>query len=498
MKTNDAIGTVVTTSHRRLARVALYAPDGTPVTDALPVSGGSVQGAATREDRWTARLTVVGDEWAPLAATDPLSGLSRHYLDVFAGAVVDGVEQEVHVCRCIPTSTRLFRSTDEVSVEVDAVGLGGWLARAAERPYVSRTGETCQAMIVRVLADALPPGWSGTVTDTTTPVVVPVGFYNEAASPAQVIADLAAIANVAVYFDAMGGLVIRDPLPASFTDPVAVVAAGTNLSTYTATMGTDEGFANDVEVRFQPVGASGRVTLRSDWNYRVQSGNPSPGQVRRSLVDGVEQWRIHVRDASGKRRGPGLRRVTSGDIVQALAPTGGVSVAEVLGTSDEGSFVSFRVQVLSTEDGGVQNNDEVEIQAYVRLVDDVVGKATWTQPPLDPLTVGKVSYSETVIGNVTQEQADARAQAMLDVAVRAWQTVEVETVPDPRIEPDDDVLLVLPDRTVAARVTAVELPLNADEPSYLGVRAFHDYQPPGPLYPATDLQPATDLFPLGD
>lgn len=474
MKTNDQLGKVVGTSHERLVRVDLHDVTRALVHQSLPVTGGTVTASAVDTDRWRVDLTLAGDQWEPITPRDPLSGLSGHWLAVHVGAVVDTVPELVEVCRVVPVSTRVRRSSEGTTVDVECVGAAGYMAQASSGRYTANRGETCQDMIVRVVRDAAPPGWPGLVDDTTQPVPVPVGFYTDDATPYEVLADLAAVANIAAYFTADWTLVLRDPLPNTPGTPARTLATGVDLIAHDTETGRGYGFANRVEITFDPVGATGRTTIRADWTYRAQGGAPASGEMRATdNGDGTVNLRVHVRDTAGRRRTRALRRVESGDLVELLAPSGARNLYEVQGTTDAGTYLAFDVQLVDTDDGGVQNNDTVELSAYVLAVDSIVGTAQWDTPPLDPAsTQGPVVYTESSLGNVTQAQADARAQAMLDVTVRAWQTHLVDAIPDPRLEPDDDVTLVLPNRTLSGRVTRLDLPLTPTDPMTVGLRTF--------------------------
>ena len=105
MKTHDPLGAVLATSHRRVVRVDLYGPSGL-LEQGVPITDGDLVARANSMDRWSARLTLPGDQWVPVLPTDALSGFAGTYLVVHVGAEVDTVEQLVPVCRVIPVNTR--------------------------------------------------------------------------------------------------------------------------------------------------------------------------------------------------------------------------------------------------------------------------------------------------------------------------------------------------------------------------------------------------------
>lgn len=472
MKTNDALGTVVGTSHRRIARVDLYDSTHTLVQADLPVVRGTVTASAVDEDRWTASIELAGDLWAPVLPTDPLSGLSRHYLRIYMGAEVNTDERWVEVCRVIPATARTRRSVESVTVDLDCIGLGGYLALASSGRYLPLVDETCQDMIARIVTDAAPPAWGGVVLDSTTPVPVPVGYYGtEEQDVRAVMQDLAAIANVATFFDCLGRLVIRDPLPTTWGPAEETITVGEDLASYDTEMGRDFGFANRVEVTFQPVGA-GRGSFRADWQYAVQTGAPAAGQIRTTDNGSSKQWRVHKFDKEGYDRSIEVEKVERGDLLQARTTTGEKALVEVVERVDLGTYVALDVVVIQESTSSIQNNVTVELTAWARLVDDVIGTAEWDTAPLDPASSDLVTYQETRLGVVTQAQADARAAALLQATITAWSTTIVQAIPDPRLEPDDDITVVLPDRTLDARITRVELPLAPTDLMTVGVRTF--------------------------
>lgn len=358
MKTNDQIETVVATSHRRIARVDLY--DGnTPAYENLPISEGTVVGAATEYDRWSARFTVSGDLWVPIDPTDPLSGFSGLHARVFMGAEVDTVDEVLEVCRVVPIETRVQRSVEDVNVEVTCVGPAGWLDTISTT-YTTADAATCQALIVKAVTDASPPAWDGTVDDTTSGVSVPADYTSDGSSVWAMVEDMCAVANVTAYFDALGTLVIRNPLPSTAGTPAVTLAVGSNLAEYDQETGRSFGFANDVRLRF----------TRDDGTERIGVASQGTGPLRFN--------------------GP----------------------------------------------------------------------------------AGRVTYTEDRDGYPSVTQANARAAALLPGLLSAWSTTIVLAVPDPRLEPDDDVTLVLPDRTVTARATRVELPMSAQDLMTVGVRTY--------------------------
>lgn len=290
MKNNPDLARVVGTSHERLARVDIH--DTTDVAvGTLDVHAGSVTGSALEEDRWSATLEVSGPQWIPDGPGHPLSGLSRAWLRIWAGATVDTRPVLIPVARVIPTGTRVQQTTDGVTITVDAVGPAGWL-QSASGTWTPTAGETCQTMIKRVVAATDPPSWLGVTLDTTTAVAVPADYEGNQNAWAT-IEDLAAFADIWVYFDAYSRLVLRRPLPVTprartRAAPVADITTGTNLVGYDAQMGRTLGFANTVEITFE--------SLNPDQAPRVGRATHTSGPLGTTLVGPV----LHTETRRGR------------------------------------------------------------------------------------------------------------------------------------------------------------------------------------------------------
>jgi hypothetical protein len=361
VKLSPALEKVVRTSHGRVVEVDLLDPDGV-VVDRVPVDGrGSVLGTARSTDRWSGRITVPitdpGRTWLPRSPADPLSGFSGHSLLVRVGALVDRSPVTVPVARLWPFSSKLRRTADTVELDVELVGPASLAQQAAGREHTALPGESCQAMIVRLLRDAVPH--DPAVLDSTTPDDPPDGYTSDRDVWSTVL-DLSARAGVVTYFDAAGDLVIRDPLPPVAGPGELALSAQVNVTGYRLTIGRDQ-VANEVRARFR--GTDGETDLI------------------------------------------GVAQVTTGP----LAVTGPAG------------------RIVETVD-----------------VDLVAG---------------------------SQARANRYARSLLDAMLAAWVTVDVDHVPDPRIEPDDLVDLVYLDGTrVAHRVVTVAVPLGVDGTQRLTAR----------------------------
>lgn len=465
MKTNDALGTVVGTSHRRIARVDLYDGTDTLVKADLPITDGAVLGRTNAGDRWTATITLAGDLWVPDTPTDPLSGLSRHHLRVFMGAEVSTVDEVVEVCRVIPIETRVRRAVESVTVDVTCVGPEGYVAQAADGTFIPLIGETAQEMIERIVTDVAPPGWNGSVVDSSTTYDIPLGYYAKEASPSAVIRDLVSMANITIYFDGSGNLVMRNPLGQT-ANPVRTVSVGDSISTLERATGRGGNFANAVELTYNPVGG-GRGAFTAGYQYRISTSVPTNGQFN-GAGTGPYVLRVAHRDASGFNRFDQLEKIERGDLLEIRGANGNVWLHEVESITDVGTY--HQIDSVAISGSGPDNLSSMEVTAYSRLVDPVIGTAEWDVSPLRPQDAGKVVYRETLVGKPTQAQADARAQSILESRVRAWQTFFVEAIPDPRLEPDDDIQLVTTDATLDARITTIDLPMSPNNLMRIGVR----------------------------
>lgn len=357
---SDLFDAAVDTSHERRVRVELLDPAG-QLVDTLPVVAGTVRGTSRSVDRWAGEVllpvTIGADDLIPRSPTHPLSGFAGYSVRVWAGAVVDGVELLVDVARLWVWGARLERSSTSVELTVELVGPASYAQQAAGREHTATAGESCQAMIRRLLLDAVPH--DPAVFDSTTPDAPPDGYSSDA-DVWSTVQDLAARAGVAVYFDAAGDLIIRDPLPAVAGPTERRLAATVNVTGYTVAVGRDL-VANEVQARFR-------------------------GTDNETDIVGVAQ-------------------ITTGPLAVS-GPAG---------------------RIVDTVD-----------------VDLVAG---------------------------SQARADRYARAVLRAQQAAWLTVEVEHVPDPRIEPDDVVELVYLDGTTAThRVVTVDVPLGPDGAQVLTAR----------------------------
>lgn len=474
MRTLDALDLVVGSSHQAIYRADLYTNPGVYVAE-LPIVRGQLDGQSRPLGRWSGTLELAGDEYAPVLASDYLSGLSQHHIRLYGGAVVGGVEHTVELARCLIGATTVQRSTAATTVLVELQSVGDYIDQSAEADWTHTSGETCQAMIKRIVAAQKPPGWPTiTWTDATTGVAVPTGATWDDMPAGQVVADLSAIANVTAYIDADGNGVIRDPLPTTAGTPVRTLGVGVDAVTYQRATGRSQSFANEVQLTFSPVGASTRARLRSDWTWSASSGAPVAGQIRYTDSGSSGELRVHDRDSAGRNRQTnGLEKLDVGDIVEVRDGTGEYAVYTVTYSIDQTTYWQVGVDVLSYSTDEFLSASSVELTAYVTPVDPIIGTATQTSGVAGTTSAGRVVYRDYHVGNVTQTQANTRAAAMLEVLIRGWSTTVLQAVPDCRLEPDDDVHVIYDDGvTVAHRITDVQLPIGTTEPMSLALRTM--------------------------
>lgn len=355
MKTTPTLDRVVGTSRAHLLDVVLMSGAGIPL-GRLPVTGGRLTGTARPGDRWTATLALAGTQWTPTSPTHPLAGFVGAWVRVRLGSVVDTTEVLLTAADLLVWQTTTSRTTDTQGLSVQLTGLAGYVAASAPRAYWPLPGETCQQMMTRLVRAHRPPGWSpAAVLDTSAPVPVPGDYRADGVDAWQAVTDLAAIANVTVFVDALQRLVIRPPLTSTPRPPARTLTAATDLTGWQVAVGRGDGFANRVELRCVPVQGAGPVA------------------------------------------------------------------------------------------------------------DDVVGVAELTTGPLAVNgPAGRVIRTDRVLtGAISQAAADARAASLLQVAWRAWATTTLTCVPDPRLEPDDDLVVHYPGGLVAHhRIGQIDLPLD--------------------------------------
>ena len=270
MKQAPAFDAVVGKSHAVNTRCELRAPDDT-VVGILPVEAGTITADATRRvDRWEGTLTLAGLDWAPQTATDPLAGLTGHYVSVQRAAQPYGdAETWVEVARLFIYETVVNLNRRDARCDVRLVGPGGLLERAVHDDYTAHRNDPAQNMIVSVLSQHLP--YTPTVLDTSTPTNVPQAYQPKDVTPLQVADDLAAVCDARVYFDALGRIVIRPTLPpldVATLAPARQMGIKLDVTDYQITIGRDR-FANDAIARFdwednqgQSQGETGRDDLK--------------------------------------------------------------------------------------------------------------------------------------------------------------------------------------------------------------------------------------------
>lgn len=477
MKQLPALDRAVSTSHRRLMRADLHALAGGALLGTLPVSDGTVSASAADDARWSATLTLAGTEWAPDGPEHPLAGFVPHEVRIYAGATVDDLPELVRVARLLVRGSTVTRRPGEHTVTVELVGLDAWVARGAAVDYRPEIGRSCQEAIIDLYQSRKPSGWGRlTVRDTTAPVPVPLAFRARQVPPAELLADLAAVANVTAYADADGALVIRPPLSDTPGVPVRQLTAGADLLGSEVTVGREQEFANRVRLEFEPVGDL-RTKRRTSGSWdRVSTTDPPAGQYWLGTTsDGELTLRIGYRDKARARKRE-LRRIEAGDLVQLLYNGGVMVVYEVVTSAlnDDKSYWSGAVRLLDADGTQPATEANVEVVLFATPDEPRVGVAVQTTGPLGTATIGRVDYAETRLGNVSQARADERAEAMLGVLLHGWATSQLEVVPDPRLEPDDDLTVTYySGTTLAHRVVSLELPLGIG-PMRLSVRSFTD------------------------
>lgn len=117
-----------------------------------------------------------------------------------------------------------------------------------------------------------------------------------------------------------------------------------------------------------------------------------------------------------------------------------------------------------------------EVHARFRGTDgetDLVGVAQVTHGPLSVFgPAGRIVATvdvDLVAGS--ELRANRYARSLLDAYLAAWATVEVEHIPDPRLEPDDVVSLVYLDGTTAVhRVVSVVIPFGVEDTQTMTAR----------------------------
>ena len=269
MKTAPAFDHVVGKSHAVNTKVELRAPDDT-VVGVLDVEAGTVTGDGTRRvGTWQGSLTLAGLEWAPDGPDHPLAGLSGHYCSIMRAAHPYG-EQEtwVELARLWVYETEVSMSRRDASLTVQLVSPAALLERAIHDDFAAHRNNPAQKMIADVLKVNLP--YTPTVLDTTTPVNLPAEYAPKDVTPLQVAEELAAAADVRVFFDALGRIVIRDTLPDLQLGTLATtrdLAVDVDVIGYTLSFGRAR-FANDAIARYdwedtqgQSKGVVGRAAL---------------------------------------------------------------------------------------------------------------------------------------------------------------------------------------------------------------------------------------------
>lgn len=490
MKTNDALDVIVGSSHQIVVQALLLDGDGVQLAQ-LPITGGQVTGTLfTDLDRWSAELELplidfidkTGarvSTWPGNDPTHPLSGFSPHLVSIRAGAVVNTVPQVVEVARLAVMGCQRATTTSGTRITLRLAGLGTYIAAGMPRTYIPQIGETVQAFAVRILREAMPPWMRDiTVIDTTTPEPMPQGYgQTDPLVVTQVLRDLAALADLVMFFDAYGRFVVKDPDDLTITPPaVRSFAVGVDVSELEAYTGRDNGFANRVQVDYSPFGIRRRVRATADWVYRANITWPNSGQI----VDVPEAvpylLRVSHFDDGGTKRVKFLDAIEVGDVLGLATATGGTALYQVLDVTvnNDQQCHELRVELLDTDGGGVSTNDVVELETYARASKTYVKTAEQVAGPLGTGTTGMVTYTDARSG-AEAGKGQAYTDSLLANALLAWHVVgPLRVLPDPRIEPNDVVEVAWEDTTTRYWVTEVVIPLGSNQPMDLSLRTFEE------------------------
>lgn len=271
MKTAPAFDAVVGKSHGVNTKVELRAPDDTLV-GVLPVEAGTVSGDGTRAlGVWSGDLTLAGLEWAPDGPDHPLSGLSGHYCSIQRAAQPYGdAETWVEVARLWVYGTQVAISRRDASLRVQLESPAALLERAVHDDFSAHRNDPIQQMIENVLKVNLP--YTPAVVDSSTPENLPAEYDPKDVTPLQVAQELAAAANIRVFFDALGRIVMRPTLPSldvATMNPARQLAVNVDVVSYELLFGRSL-FANDAIARY-------------DW---TDTQGQSKGVVGRSAITG--------------------------------------------------------------------------------------------------------------------------------------------------------------------------------------------------------------------
>jgi hypothetical protein len=160
-----------------------------------------------------------------------------------------------------------------------------------------------------------------------------------------------------------------------------------------------------------------------------------------------------------------------------------VDVTETLDRSSVRNGVAVR---------GQPDVDAPPVYALATLTDPA-SPVRWGGP------FGKVVLIATSTAVSTEPQALAVAQSLLNLRLGLARTLEIDAVPNPALEPDDQIVIVFPDgRSETQVINHIEIPLSAEgsirvattnrsqadlEPvhalqTYQGEAAWHELQAP--------------------
>ena len=195
-------------------------------------------------------LTLSDLTFAPQAASDPLAGFSGHHVSVQrSGQPYGQPEVWVEVARLWVYESSVTMERRDATHTVTLTSPAGLLERA-EAPVQPSPGQSCQDLIKLIVPTYLP--FTPTILDTSTPVPIPTDYDPSRRSILQIVEELAAAADVRVYFDALGRLVIRQTLASldAATSPSRSLGVHLDVTRYELSVGRGGPFANDMLADF--------------------------------------------------------------------------------------------------------------------------------------------------------------------------------------------------------------------------------------------------------
>jgi hypothetical protein len=451
------------TSHTQRISVDVLTQTGTVLHANLDVIGGQLRGDTLDRNRYTATLTLPVGQLHPQRPTDPLAGITPHRVRLHGQVGVAGVVADAVLADLWVVGSTWTVAPDADVLEVTCGTPAVYLDSGDGLTFTAGRGETCRAMIERVVTEHCPVPLTvqqrhpGLHTD-----MIPPGYRVENSSVWSVVDDLAAIADLVVYFDRHANLVIT-PATVDAQTPVLLYGATHHVTGYTIRTGRDLGFANDVQLEFQPAGVP-VLRLSDRWTLRLGTGSPAAGEAMWDNTGHV--LRLHKTDASGDTRPSLERRIQPGDYVE-LVQGATVRSGIVDTTTDQPQFLRIDLDLL-TSAGTFTAGGKVLITVRRAREDTVTARHTITSGPYSVGAVGRVTRTFTLRGYPSQQQANRRARTIAETMRRSWADAELTTVPDPRVNVDDWIVVDWPDDTRSThRVLQTTMPLPPSSGSML-------------------------------